>query len=525
MILRIKITLLFTVLFIGAFAQKKELNSITESELKAHLEFIASDYMQGRDFGTTVPGLELTAEYLRTQCAKMGIKPGVENYYQTFEMVSAKPDFEKTCLKIKDRTGNETFKSSDVFSFSNSIENDTLTGDIVFAGYGWTDESRDYNDLEGVDLKDKYVMVMTRNREIAIDTTLSSSTSIEMSKLQWLFKTGTKGVIFVQDPLNPDKSWFEMVKGYVSGGVYTRKGSERSFFPGNIIFASNEIADKILEEKGKSLLDLQTEINKSGKPQSFEIEKFSVEIQLVSDTQPVDGTNVIAIVEGSGPVLKNECIVFSAHYDHVGVAQNGEIYNGADDNGSGTVALLEIAEAFNNMKKKPKRSIVFAWVTAEEKGLIGSEYYSENPIIPLENTLLNINLDMVGRVASEGAVTEGVGEKSLIGKDGLYIVSGKQSSELIEISDKICKDLNLEPNGDLSEAFLSRSDYFHFYKNGIPVLGLSTGLHEDYHKTTDELHKIDYNKMKRISDYCFLVANKIANQKKRIVVDNPVTKQ
>jgi Zn-dependent M28 family amino/carboxypeptidase len=226
-------------------------------------------------------------------------------------------------------------------------------------------------------------------------------------------------------------------------------------------------------------------------------------------------------VEGSDPVLKNECVVYTAHYDHLGMQSEGEIFNGADDNGTGTVALLEIAEAFQSLKKKPRRSIVFVWVTAEEKGLIGSDYYSQNPVIPLGNTLANINLDMVGRSAEKEPEKGGELEKSLAGPNGLYIVSGKQSSELIELSDEVCSELGLVPSDELSDAFLNRSDYFHFYKNGIPVLGLSTGLHEDYHKVSDELDKIDYTKMKRVAQYAFLVGEKVANKKKRIVVDKP----
>ena len=217
-------------------------------------------------------------------------------------------------------------------------------------------------------------------------------------------------------------------------------------------------------------------------------------------------------------------MLFTAHYDHLGINGEGEVFNGADDNGTGTVALLEIAEAFSKMKKKPKRSIVFAWVTAEEKGLIGSDYYSQNPVFPLEKTLADINLDMVGRSAENEPAKDAAMEKRLAGPNGIYIVSGNQSSELNEINNKICKSLNLIPSDAFSKAFLNRSDYYHFYKNGIPILGITTGLYEDYHKITDELEKIDYNKMMRVSKYCFLVANEVANKKKRIVVDNPVTK-
>jgi Zn-dependent M28 family amino/carboxypeptidase len=208
--------------------------------------------------------------------------------------------------------------------------------------------------------------------------------------------------------------------------------------------------------------------------------------------------------------------VFTAHYDHVGVTRNGEINNGADDNGSGTVALLEIAEAFTKLKKKPRRSIIFAWVTAEEKGLIGSEYYTLNPVFPLDKTVANINLDMVGRSAETELAEFENPEKSLAGPNGVYIITGGKSAELTEISNKISRDLKLIPNDALSGEFIHGSDHFHFHKNGIPVLGITTGLHEDYHTPADDFDKIDYLKMKRVAGFSFLVAYEIANRKKRL---------
>jgi Zn-dependent M28 family amino/carboxypeptidase len=305
-----------------------------------------------------------------------------------------------------------------------------------------------------------------------------------------------------------------MVEEYAGMGTYQLEGQDREEFPVNIILANAEIADAILKESGKTLREIQLEINKSGKPNSFEIKNVTAEIQLIKKAEKVEGENIIAILEGSDPVLKNECIVLTAHYDHVGITSNGRINNGADDNGSGTVALLEIAEAFSQMKKNPLRSIVFAWVTAEEKGLIGSEYYTLNPVFPLEKTLLNINLDMVGRSAEKEPEETTNFEKSLAGPDGFYIITGGKNPELTEISLKISGDLNLVPNDALSEEFINGSDHFHFHKNGIPVLGVTTGLHEDYHTPNDDVNKIDYLKMKRVADFTFLIAYEIANRKK-----------
>ncbi len=506
--------LLFSLVNIG-FSQKRELKTITEDELKAHLEFIASDYMQGRDFGTQIPGLEITAAYLKSQCLQMGLKPGGENFTQTVKMISIKNDTQNSFIKLITNEGREEFISNEIISFPGTALNDTIHAEIVFAGYGSQNNETGYNDFEGLDLKDKAVMIMTRNRELSNHAIEESDlTNTEMTKLARIFMLGAKAIIFVADPLNTDNSWFGMVKDYASQGMYHVNDSGNNQIPGSIILANNEIANAILKESGKTLEEIQLEINESGNPKSFNLKQIAAEIQLSMKTETIYGENILGVIEGSDPHLKNECVVLTAHYDHVGISGNGEINNGADDNGSGTVALLEIAEAFTKMKKKPRRSIVFAWVTAEEKGLIGSEYYVLNPLIPLENTIANVNLDMVGRSAENELEEVTNPEKSLAGPNGIYIITGDKNSELTEISNKICDKLGLIPSDALTDEFMESSDQFNFYKNGIPVIGVSTGLHEDYHQPTDDFDKIDYLKMKRVAGYSFLVTYKIANRKK-----------
>jgi hypothetical protein len=518
---KISLILLFLSLNLLAVAQKNELQSITENDLKAHLEFVSSDYLQGRDFNSEVPGLEITANYLKAQCVKMGLKPGVEGYFQHVEMVSVIPDFKNTFCKLLDANQNELYSDNDIFSLGGSEKSDTITGDIVFAGYGWYNDKTKYNDTEGMNLKGKVVLVMTRNLE-SVKEGGKIEANTEMQKMQKAMMGGAKAIILVPDPMNTNSSILSEIKKYTSGGMFHLKDAKSKLFvPMQMIFGTEQLANEILKETGKTLADLQHEINESELPKSFELKECKAQIHLAKETTSIDGKNVIAIVDGSDPVLKNECVVISAHYDHIGMNEAGEVYNGADDNGTGTVALLEIAEAFQSLKKKPKRSIVFVWVTAEEKGLFGSNFYTQHPVIPLGNTLANINLDMVGRSAENEAEKDHEMSKQLAGPNGLYIVSGKQSSELMQISDEVCNELGLIPSDDLTKEFLTRSDYYHFYKNGVPILGLSTGMHDDYHKTTDEIEKIDFTKMKRVAQYSFRVAYKVANQKKRITVDNP----
>lgn len=225
--------------------------------------------------------------------------------------------------------------------------------------------------------------------------------------------------------------------------------------------------------------------------------------------------NILAYIPGSEK--PNEVIVISAHYDHVGM-KDGDIYNGADDDGSGTVALLEIAEAFQKAKKSgkgPKRSILFLHVTGEEHGLLGSKYYAENPIFPLANTVANLNIDMIGRC-----------DPANCGKDYVYVIgSDMLSSELKKINENantatVKLELNYkydDPND--KDRLYYRSDHYNFAKNGIPVVFYFDGIHEDYHKPTDTPDKIDYNALQKRTQLVFATAWELANRAERIVVD------
>lgn len=232
--------------------------------------------------------------------------------------------------------------------------------------------------------------------------------------------------------------------------------------------------------------------------------------------EPKSSENVVAYIKGSE--MPDELIVLSAHYDHVGMRE-GEIYNGADDDGSGTVALLEIAEAFQKAVKDgngPKRSILFLHVTGEEIGLYGSKYYTENPIFPLENTLCNLNTDMIGRIAPEKKDTPNY----------IYLIgSDKLSQELHDLSEMVNSEyINLELDYTFNDEndpnrFYYRSDHYNFAKNNIPVIFYFNGVHEDYHKPTDTPDKIEYELMAKRTQLIFQTAWEIANREGRITAD------
>lgn len=261
------------------------------------------------------------------------------------------------------------------------------------------------------------------------------------------------------------------------------------------------------------------------KPSSFQIPDIRVKITEAVKKEEIILNNVAAYIEGSDPVLKDEYVIFSAHADHIGVNSRG-INFGADDNASGCAALLSLAEAFQSLEKKPLRSIMFLWVSGEEIGLYGSKYYVNNPLVPMEKTLVDFNMDMIGRVKSEADSTD---DTPMSGSREVFIITGGQSKELVSIAESVDKSTILDFDYSLSGRehplqLFSRSDHYNFVTKDIPVLFFSTGLHTDYHSPRDVVEKIDFDKMELIVKTMYQIGYTVANKKSRIVVDYPFSK-
>ena len=286
------------------------------------------------------------------------------------------------------------------------------------------------------------------------------------------------------------------------------------------IFASDDFEGRETGEPGqkKAAEYLKTEYKKLNIPSALGDDNYFQEVPASAFRGDVkDSENVVAFIPGSEK--PDEFLVISSHYDHVGIDDEGNIFNGADDDGSGTVAILEIAEAFMKAKTDgfgPKRSIVFLNVTGEEKGLIGSKWYTDNPIFPLEQTVANLNIDMIGRsdVAHEG------------NDNYVYLIgSDKLSTELHNLSEEVnSKYMNMDLDYTFNDEndpnrFYYRSDHYNFAKNNIPVIFYFNGVHEDYHKMTDTPDKIEYEHLEKRARLIFLTAWEIANRPERPVVD------
>ncbi len=287
-------------------------------------------------------------------------------------------------------------------------------------------------------------------------------------------------------------------------------------------FASDEFEGRDTGEPGqkKAAAYLKEQYQKMGIPSPLGGDDYFQEIPESFFRGGIKSSeNVLAFIEGSDKA--EEIVVISAHYDHVGVDYNGNIYNGADDDGSGTVSILEIAEAFMKAKKDgfgPRRSILFLHVTGEEKGLYGSMFYTENPVFPLENTVTDLNIDMIGRIDDTHDDDEKRNYIYLIGSDRL-------STDLHNISEQVNKeytnlDLDYRYNAKNDpNKFYFRSDHYNFAKHNIPVIFYFNGVHEDYHKHTDTADKIEYKLMAQRAKLIFHTAWEVANREKRLVVD------
>ena len=520
-------------------AQKSNqgIEKITSSDLQSYVSFLASPLLEGRANGE--PGLEIASEFIATQAKLIGLKPANEgSYFQPYSIIKKSIDMERTSVEvITDNFPPVTIKEQMYQLFPAGAADFELDGEVVFAGYGIKADKYNYNDLENITTEGKIILIMNRaplsedgNKFLFEEKAWESLTGLQW-KLSVLMFTKAKAILMVTDPKSGFTSFDQQYPG-ISNELRSSKylkGSKPMMaeIPGmpRMIFVHRKIADELLKGTGHSLEELQKSIDSDLKPHSFVIPGKKLKIKEVSLTEEIILNNVVAVIEGSDPELRNEVLVMSAHTDHIG-ASGGLVNAGADDDASGCAALLEIAEAFQSLDKKPLRSILFLWVSGEEIGLYGSQSYVNNPLFPLEKTVANLNIDMIGRVKG---VADSTSDNPMSGPSGLFIITGNQSKELVKIADDADKrspidfDYSLSGRNNPLQLF-ARSDHYNFVKKDIPVLFFTTGLHTDYHTPGDVPEKIDYKKMENITKTIYEIGFTVANRKTRLTVDNPFSK-
>ncbi len=510
-----KALLLVCILFV-VFSCKKEATkedivtyaeTITETELKKHLYTYASDEFEGRNTGD--PGQKKAVEYLKNEYEKLGIPPVIEgNYFQNVPL-----NIVKTPLVEMSVNGKSFSYFDDFISMTASETAKISASEIVYAGYGIDDEK--YSDYKGLDVKGKVVVIKagepkdkSGNNIITGDkkaSKWSNGRQAISSKRNTARDKGAKALFFADK--NLFKRYSDWYKKRDENG-----GSNRLSLPAKKDADPAMYFFLISEKMGKSFLKNMSSSTKATSVST----KLDMSYTSILESKPSE--NVAAIIKGSEK--PDEYIVISSHLDHVGVNSKGDVYNGADDDGSGTVSILEIAEAFKTAADNdhgPKRSIIFLNVTGEEKGLLGSRYYTDyEPLVPLANTVANLNIDMIGRIDPKRE-----GDRNYV-----YLIgSDKLSSDLHNISEEVNKEfMNIELDYTYNDEndpnrFYYRSDHYNFAKNNIPIIFYFNGTHADYHKISDTPDKINYDLLENRSRLVFHTAWEVANREARIVVD------
>jgi Zn-dependent M28 family amino/carboxypeptidase len=523
---------------LSVYSQKNHnsVNLITSSDLESYVSFLASPLLKGRMNGEE--GLEIAAQYIASQSKLLGLKPANGNsYFQPYSVFKKSMDPNKTRVQIISKGKDTLVINESLFQIVPTGPSDfIIDGEVLFAGYGIKADKYKYNDFDNLKTEGNILLVMDRapmsqdGKKCQFEEPNWSSAMSFQMKLTTLLYTKAKAILFVSDPKSGFQSFEESnpgITGYFKSTVSLNREKPEivnAFMMGmpKVIFIHRSVADALLKGSGHSLEELQNSIDETLQPHSFNITDKQIKITEVSLAKEKTLNNVAGYIEGSDPVLKNEIVVFSGHYDHIGTSGN-KINSGADDDASGCAALLSMAEAFQSLKKKPLRSILFLWVSGEEIGLYGSKYYVDNPLFPLENTVADLNMDMIGRTKG---VADSTDENPMTGPNSVFVITDNQSKELVAIADEIDRKSPLDFDYSLSGRnhplqLFARSDHYNFVKKDIPILFFSTGLHTDYHTPGDVVEKIDFNKMELVTRTMYEIGLTVANRKTRLVVDNP----
>jgi hypothetical protein len=530
-------TLLAFTCSVTAYSQKKPVseNTITSSDLQGYVSFLASPLLKGRKDGEE--GLEIASRYLATEAQVSGLKPANgASYFQPYLITRKTTDHAKTAIRIISGGSDTAINKDPFYQLIPTGPNDlSFEGEIVFAGYGIKSDKYKYNDFADIQTEGKILLIMDRapmsedGKKCQFAESFWTTTRSFQMKLQGLMSCKAKAILFVADPKSGFTSFSQSSPGladYLSSSI-TLTGEKEVANPfmqslPKIIFIDRSVADGILKGTGHSLEELQKNIDATLTPNSFLVKDKSISLTVLTQKEDKILNNVAGFMEGRDPVLKNEVVVFSAHYDHIGTTGD-KVNCGADDDASGCAALLSMAKAFQSLGKKPLRSVLFLWVSGEEIGLFGSQSYVNNPLFPLDKTVADLNMDMIGRIKG---IADTTSENPMTGPNTVFVITDNQSKELIDIANQADKSSTIDFDYSLSGRnhplqLFARSDHYNFVKKDIPILFFSTGLHTDYHTPGDVTEKIDFNKMELITRTMYEIGLTVANRKTRPVVDNP----
>ena len=468
-------------------------NEITKEEIYEHINYLASEKLEGRYPGTQ--GDILAREYISREFEKYGLIPkGDSAFIQRFDMNNGVKKGKANTLKFYDDGKQVSISESD-FTPLGLSSNGKVKGGLVFAGYGINAPMLDYSDFKDangnmIDVEGKVIVIM-RYSPTTMNPNNDKFAKFEelRTKIASFKDLKPAGVIIITPPINSTSSNADILMDVGFDMV-----SQNSGIP--TINTKRGIIESFLKQRGYDLSKIQEGINSGIKPNSFEIKEVSVEYEVDLEKNTAKTGNVVGFLEGSDPVLKNEVIVIGAHFDHLGYGGQNSMYRGkdklphvgADDNASGTTGVLEIAQKLSSEKDKLKRSVLFICFTAEEEGLIGSSYFAKSDEFKNYNIVAMLNMDMVGRLKDDKLILNGTG------------TSTYWTPMIEELNKKYNFNTSMNPEG------FGPSDHSSFYAKDIPVLMFFTDLHTDYHKPTDTPDKINTEGQQKVLNMVYDMA-------------------
>jgi len=558
---------------------KAGFESITAKDSVAMLTYIASDLLEGRD--TATRGYQLAAEYAASLMSLWKLKPGGDqpgmdrmmmgmrfgqepprqaperSYLQEFAMKETTDSSTVISLDLKMGALSKTRAFQSGVDFTGMMSgSDSITAPVVFAGYGISEKAGGYEDFKNLDVKGKIVLILTEapgkdnpNSPFQKDKELKEKYAPVppmmmmmrrggggFNKATEISKLGPAAILQVQSSVKDS----EMVNGLARPRPVSderpiiERARRRLSLPGvtqrmpwdgsPVITVTYEMANAILEASGQKIEDLKQKIDTTLKPASMELPGTRLSITTTAKTSLVTCRNVVGYIEGSDPNLKNEAVVIGAHLDHLG-SSGAYVYNGADDNGSGSVGVLNLARAFAANPEKPKRTVVFCLWTGEEKGLLGSRYYVQNPLYPMDKTVAYFNMDMISRPYTEENLNR-MARMMQIPVDNeafkkikvanflpvSFTADAGFADVLRSVDQYVGLDLFLREQGAGQDRGMGGSDHASFGFAKVPWLFVITSMHDDYHQTSDSVEKVSGEMMEKVSRLAYLTTYALADK-------------
>jgi len=520
---RIPFSLILSFILFPAVFAGGGINTITQNDLRSHIEFLAAPELEGREAPRR--GAEIAARYIATRFEQYGLQilPGADEYYQQVPLMVMTPDLQSTIVTF-DLDGIKRILETDreIFFLPKGGDDIDISAQVVFCGYGISAPEYNYNDYDGVDVKGKIVLALSREPQekdtaSVFNGVKNTKYSLPVVKSRLAEQHGASALVILPHPGDPPViNTLEKQRANLTEPLVQLKDKTQAF---PVFYLSETAAAELLNGKinlASFIADVDTRLT----PASQSLPDISGNIQIrFQNKSETASPNVVGYFPGSDPNLQDEYLIIGAHYDHEGIAPDGSYFPGADDNASGVAGLLELAEAFALGKKPPKRSILFLAFAAEEKGTLGSLYYSQNPLLLLEKAAAMFNMDEIGRNGASSY--RGFSDRELAeqGKNRLMIFYSAQTPLLEEWNRTANKNLRLDLEFFPETKFFGSSDQVNFHQQNIPSVFYFTGFHPDYTSPSDTPDKINYPKMEKIVKLIYLSGETILNGKTKPVFD------